>query len=244
MSAGRGFDIPEDPDEQNALFIHPFNSGDGELYDSIYADDAISDLSGAPTGAERTRLFKDFMATGPLLDSLVVEAYTTGATSLLIVDYTLDVSGADGETATLRGTCTDVLTRNADGELTGTGPPLQHCDLRQRAASHPVLQCSCAFVAGLPRSALLCHVRIDPTWPRRGDSRAIVPVGPASASQLTLTAGEPETKTSKVELESRLMPGEHVGAGEELVGRSELRRQAVDLVPAGESQGGPHDRCG
>ncbi|WP_405431061.1 YybH family protein [Micromonospora sp. NBC_00617] len=109
--------IPDDPDLQNELFVRIFNSGDGALYDSMYTPDAISNISGAPlTGAERTQFFKDFLATGPKIASKVSQTYTTADTSLLIVDYQLELPQPDGSTATVRGTCTDVLIRNAEGQ--------------------------------------------------------------------------------------------------------------------------------
>ncbi|MFE0326024.1 YybH family protein [Streptomyces sp. NPDC003753] len=111
------FEIPEDPDKQNELFVRIFNSGDGALYDSMYTADAISNISGAPlTGQERTAFFKEFLASGPTIDSRVLQAYTSGDTSLLIVDYSLDVPGPDGQTMHMHGTCTDVLIRDENGD--------------------------------------------------------------------------------------------------------------------------------
>ncbi|MFJ8045975.1 YybH family protein [Kitasatospora sp. NPDC096147] len=112
------FAIPDDPDLQNALFIRVFNEGDGAAFDSMYAPDAISNMSGVPlTGAERTTFFKEFLATGPKIRSEVKQTYTTGDTSLLIVDYTLDIPGPEG-VHTVHGTCTDVLFRDAEGKWT------------------------------------------------------------------------------------------------------------------------------
>lgn len=109
--------IPDDPDLQNELFVRIFNSGDGALYDSMYTPDAISNISGAPlTGTDRTQFFKDFLATGPKITSKVSQTYTTGDTSLLIVDYQLEIPQPDGTTADVHGTCTDVLIRNAEGQ--------------------------------------------------------------------------------------------------------------------------------
>lgn len=109
--------IPDDPDEQNDLFVRIFNSGDGALYDSMYTADAISNISGGPlTGAARTQFFADFLGTGPKINSKVLQTYTTGDTSLLIVDYSLDIPGPDGTVTNVSGTCTDVLIRNEQGD--------------------------------------------------------------------------------------------------------------------------------
>lgn len=108
--------IPDDPDLQNDLFVKVFNSGNGALYDSMYTEDAVSNISGAPlTGKARTEFFVDFLATGPRIRSKVLQTYTTADTSLLIVDYSLDIPGPDGEMTHINGTCTDVLVRNEEG---------------------------------------------------------------------------------------------------------------------------------
>jgi ketosteroid isomerase-like protein len=108
--------VPEDSEAQNDLFMRAFNSGDGELFDRLYRDDAISNLSGAPlTGAARTAFIKEFLATGPALTSTVQHAYTTDQTTLIIVRYSIDMNGPDGEPIHIDGTCTDVLVRGADG---------------------------------------------------------------------------------------------------------------------------------
>ncbi|MEU2711585.1 nuclear transport factor 2 family protein [Streptomyces sp. NPDC007205] len=117
MSGSLGFEIPEDPHQQNDLFVRIFNEGDGALYDSMYTSDAISNISGSPlTGADRTQFFKDFLALGPKIKSRVLQTYTTGDTSLLIVDYSLDIPSPDGEVTHVDGTCTDVLVRDENGE--------------------------------------------------------------------------------------------------------------------------------
>lgn len=117
MSEGFQFKVPDDPHQQNEMFVRLFNHGDGKLYDSMYTDDAVSNISGAPlTGPARTQFFEQFLASGPKIDSKVTAAFTTSDTSLLIVDYTMTISGEDGEAVSVHGQCTDVLVRNAEGQ--------------------------------------------------------------------------------------------------------------------------------
>ncbi|GHJ40936.1 DUF4440 domain-containing protein [Streptomyces sp. TS71-3] len=117
MSEALGSVIPDDPDQQNDLFVRIFNSGDGALYDSMYTADAVSNISGAPlSGEARTAFFKEFLATGPRINSKVLQTFTTSDTSLLIVDYELDVPTPEGGTLHMHGTCTDVLVRNVEGQ--------------------------------------------------------------------------------------------------------------------------------
>jgi ketosteroid isomerase-like protein len=110
-------DLTADPQTQNAMFLTAFNSGDGALFDSLYRDDAISNLSGVPlSGSERTKFLTEWLATGPTLKSEVREFYTTGDTALIIVDYDLEMDGPEGGRVRIQGSCTDVVRKGADGK--------------------------------------------------------------------------------------------------------------------------------
>lgn len=101
---------------QNEVFLRAFNSGDGAVFDRLYREDAISNLSGKPlNGAERKKAIKDFLATRPSLDSTVKCSYTVGDTSLVVVDFNLEITDENGTRVQVHGTCTDVLVRVEDG---------------------------------------------------------------------------------------------------------------------------------
>lgn len=109
--------LTEDPEQQNAAFLAAFNSGRGEIFDRLYRDDAISNLSGEPlSGAERTKAITELLAGNPKLESSVRACYVADDTSLIIVDYRLEIPGPDGTTQVIKGICTDVLVREANGE--------------------------------------------------------------------------------------------------------------------------------
>jgi len=108
--------LTDDPEQQNEVFLRAFNSGEGAIFDSLYREDAISNLSGSPlTGKERTETITAMLAQKPRLEADLKHAYTAGDTMLVVVDYVLHVPDEQNGTQTLRGTCTDVLTRDADG---------------------------------------------------------------------------------------------------------------------------------
>lgn len=110
-------DLTDDPDTQNEVFLAAFNSGRGAIFDSLYREDSISNLSGAPlTGAERTRAITEMLATGPKLTSTVVASHVAGDTSLIIVRFDLEITTPDGTRQRILGRCTDVLVRGADGK--------------------------------------------------------------------------------------------------------------------------------
>jgi ketosteroid isomerase-like protein len=116
MSAALDLTLTDDPDQQNDVFVAAFNSGDGAIFDQLYREDAISNLTGKPlTGGERKRAITEFLATGPKLRSKVLRTFQTADTSLLIVEFHLDIPGPDGETTEVHGICTDVMVRQADG---------------------------------------------------------------------------------------------------------------------------------
>ncbi|MHA7961208.1 YybH family protein [Streptomyces sp. L500] len=117
MSATLDLTLTDDADQQNDVFVAAFNSGQGAIFDQLYRADAISNLTGTPrTGADRTRAITEFLATGPKLNSKVLRTYNTGDTSLLIVEFHLEVTGEDGTPQKIDGTCTDVLVRDENGK--------------------------------------------------------------------------------------------------------------------------------
>ncbi|MDU0287707.1 nuclear transport factor 2 family protein [Saccharothrix longispora] len=111
-------ELTDDPEVQNAVFLAAFNSGKGAIFDSLYRDDAISNLTGtARTGADRTAAITELLARNPKLDSTVKYAYVAGGhTSLIVVDFRLEVTDDDGKPVRINGICTDVLIRKPDGK--------------------------------------------------------------------------------------------------------------------------------
>ncbi|GAA3945576.1 hypothetical protein GCM10022244_61140 [Streptomyces gulbargensis] len=109
-------DLTGDSETQNEIFIQLFNSGDGELFDLLYRDDAISNFSGSPlTGKERTEFFKEFLAPKPFLVAEITHAYVAGDVALIGVKFSVDGTDADGKPTRIEGNCTDVLRRGEDG---------------------------------------------------------------------------------------------------------------------------------
>lgn len=110
-------ELTDDPETQNDVFLAAFNSGQGSIFDRLYRDDAISNLSGGPlNGAARTKAITELLATKPKLKSTVKHSYVAGDTSLIIVDFELEVTGEGGKPVQVNGICTDVLVREPDGK--------------------------------------------------------------------------------------------------------------------------------
>lgn len=111
--------LTDDPEQQNDAFLAAFNSGQGAIFDQLYREDAISNLTGSPrTGADRRAAITEFLATGPELESTVKYALTAGDTSLIVVEFRLKITDEHGKRLQLNGICTDVLVRKPDGNWT------------------------------------------------------------------------------------------------------------------------------
>lgn len=109
--------LTDDPIQQSDVFLRAFNTADGAVFDSLYRDDSISNLSGKPlTGAERTKAITELLAQKPRMKATFRRSYTAGDTMLVVADYEIDAPAPDGGRTTLRGSCTDVMTKGADGK--------------------------------------------------------------------------------------------------------------------------------
>jgi uncharacterized protein (TIGR02246 family) len=110
-------DLANDPEEHGKLYVKAFNSGDIETLDRMYTDDAISVWEpGNPlSGQARKDALREFIALRPKMTASLRESHVTGDTALLVVDWTIDVTDAEGEQR-MSGTGLDVLRRGQDGK--------------------------------------------------------------------------------------------------------------------------------
>ncbi|MFI8828840.1 YybH family protein [Streptomyces sp. NPDC053431] len=108
--------LTDDPIQQSDVFLRAFNTHDGAIFDRLYRDDSISNLSGKPlSGPERTEAITELLAQKPRMKATYKRSYTTSDTMLVVADYEIEVPTPDGGHTTLVGSCTDVMTKDADG---------------------------------------------------------------------------------------------------------------------------------
>ncbi|MFE0424855.1 YybH family protein [Streptomyces sp. NPDC058953] len=102
--------------EHGRRYLRAFNSGDIDRLDPLYAEDAISVWEpGNPlTGQARRDALAAFLALGPRMTAVLREAFVTGDTALLIVDWSVEIAAPEG-TELMAGTGVDVLRLGADG---------------------------------------------------------------------------------------------------------------------------------
>lgn len=111
--------LPKELEEHLESYVAAFNSGDAEGVDSHYTDAGIIvwEKGNPVSGKERGAAIKEFLdLTQPRIETDVREAYVTGDTALLVVDWTMEVNAEDGTgRENLRGVGLDVLRKQANG---------------------------------------------------------------------------------------------------------------------------------
>lgn len=112
-------EIPKELEEHLERYITAFNAGDSEGVNSCYTDAGIIvwEKGNPVSGEARRAAIKEFLATAqPRIETDVREAYVTGDTTLLVVDWTMEVNAETGKgRENLRGVGLDVLRKQADG---------------------------------------------------------------------------------------------------------------------------------
>ncbi|MEJ2857585.1 MULTISPECIES: YybH family protein [unclassified Saccharothrix] len=112
------FELTEDATEITARYVRAFNAGDADAVNRFYTDDAVSVWEpGVPlTGDARREHIEEVIARGASVQATQREVYTTGDTALLIVDWTLSATNAEGVVEDSAGVGVDVLRRGEDGK--------------------------------------------------------------------------------------------------------------------------------
>ncbi|QKW05702.1 DUF4440 domain-containing protein [Streptomyces sp. NA04227] len=100
-----------------AVFAAAFNSGDIRAVLGVYEPGAVFvPRPGHPVkGRELATRTEEFLALGLPIALRPRHIYETGDLALLVVDWTIEGTGADGVPVHLEGTATDVARRGVDG---------------------------------------------------------------------------------------------------------------------------------
>ncbi|MFC8273042.1 YybH family protein [Streptomyces sp. NPDC057271] len=109
--------LTNDVEKHTALYVEAFNAGDADAVNAMYTEDAVAVWDrGVPlTGQARIDSVKAYLAAGPRMTAVPRQSFVTGDTALLIVDWTIDTTDADGKAVHLSGVGVDVLRLGADG---------------------------------------------------------------------------------------------------------------------------------
>ncbi|WP_432587495.1 nuclear transport factor 2 family protein [Streptomyces sp. HD1123-B1] len=98
-------------------FADAFNTFDPDALDQVYEPGAAfaPEPGRTVTGAERRRANKEFQRLGVPIRVAPRHTYIVGEVALLIVDWTVEGTAADGSEVRIEGTATDVARRGPDG---------------------------------------------------------------------------------------------------------------------------------
>ncbi|WP_229706483.1 YybH family protein [Micromonospora sonchi] len=98
-------------------FARAFNTGDAAVVEQVYEPDGVfvAAPGQAVTGAARAAANQRFLDLGLPIDICPRHIYVADDIALLIVDWTIDGQGTDGQHVHLEGTATDVARRGPDG---------------------------------------------------------------------------------------------------------------------------------
>lgn len=109
--------LTTDPAQHPAVFAAAFDSGDPAAVEQVYEPAAVLvPTPGKPVTSEDRRLANArFQALGLPIEVEPRHVYVADDIALLIVDWKIHGTGADGSAVLIEGTATDVARRGPDG---------------------------------------------------------------------------------------------------------------------------------
>jgi ketosteroid isomerase-like protein len=105
------------PERLPAAFVAAFNAADPRAIEQLYEDGAVlAPRPGRPvTGPGLMAAHEHLLRLSLPMDAKVRHAYVAGEIALLVVDWSIAGTAADGHDVHIAGTATDVARRDADG---------------------------------------------------------------------------------------------------------------------------------
>jgi uncharacterized protein (TIGR02246 family) len=112
------FELTSEVEKHTALYVKAFNSSDADAVNAMYTEEAVAVWEpGKPlTGQARKDSISEFMSRGATMEAKVRQSFVTNDTALLIVDWKVDTTSAEGEPEHLEGVGVDVLRLGEDGK--------------------------------------------------------------------------------------------------------------------------------
>lgn len=111
-------ELTSDVEKHTDLYVKAFNSGDADAVNAMYTEEAVAVWEpGKPlTGQARKDSIANFISRGATMAAQVRQSFVTKDTALLIVDWKIDTTSAEGEPEHLEGVGLDVLRLGEDGK--------------------------------------------------------------------------------------------------------------------------------
>jgi ketosteroid isomerase-like protein len=114
----QSFPLPTKPEGVIPSLIERFNSGKIEAMMELYAPEAVVAANDGRTISDRSEIAAQFqrdMSFGLPLKANVRHVFVGDDTAQIIVDWSIDGKGRNGEDVHLGGSASDVVRRGADG---------------------------------------------------------------------------------------------------------------------------------
>ena len=112
------YSLPTEPEGMVAMLIERFNSGKVSAMMGLYAPDAVFIAKDGRTITDRTEIAAQFqrdMSLGLPPKANARHVFVGGDTAQIVVDWSIDGKGPDGEDVHLGGSASDIVRRGADG---------------------------------------------------------------------------------------------------------------------------------
>ena len=111
------FPLPTEPEGVIPSLVERFNSGKVEVMMALYAPEAVFIANDGRTIRDRTEIAAQFqrdMSLGLPLKANVRHVFVGDDTAQIVVDWSIDGKGPDGEDVHLGGSASDIVRRGAD----------------------------------------------------------------------------------------------------------------------------------
>ena len=112
------FPLPTEPEGVIPSLVKRFNSGKVEAMMALYAPEAVVIAKDGRTITDRAEIAAQFqrdMSFGLPLKANVRHVFVSDDTAQIVVDWSIDGKGPDGEDVHLGGSASDIVRRGADG---------------------------------------------------------------------------------------------------------------------------------
>ena len=112
------FPLPTEPEGVIPSLVERFNSGNIEAMMALYAPEAVFIAKDGRTITDRTEIAAQFqrdMSLGLPLKANVRHVFVGDDTAQIVVDWSIDGKGPNGEDVHLGGSASDIVRRGADG---------------------------------------------------------------------------------------------------------------------------------
>jgi ketosteroid isomerase-like protein len=112
------YSLPTEPEGMAASLVERFNSGELSAMMGLYEPDAVFIADDGRTVTDRSEIaaaFERDLRLGLPLEAKARHVFVAGDIAQIVLDWSIDGTGPDGEHVHLEGSASDIARRGADG---------------------------------------------------------------------------------------------------------------------------------